>query len=237
MAIAFVNSDRGENYGGGEDTFVSSSGFANTAGNAIVVGIRFQDNDTTKSVTGVTDTAGNTYARLGSAFRAASSEELDIWMALNIASHANNVVTATFSNGVAYRTVLPHQFSGFATTGTLYDTRITVEGTSGTLTTAAGLSTADNNELIFAIFTIAASGVTWTAGSVGGNAFTKRQEDSFTVAGCQTYVTSSALSSATASIQCSDGSTAKCMLVVAIKESAGGGGGGTPNPWNYYANQ
>lgn len=227
MAIAFVGSSRGENFGGGEDTSIAAAAFANTAGNAIVVGIRFADNDTTKTVTSVTDTAGNTYVRAGTPLRQSSGTEMDVWYALNIASHASNVVTANFNNGVAYRAVLPHEYSGFATSGSLFDAEIDVTGTGGTLTTAASLTTAAANELIFAVFSLDSTGVTWTAGSVGGNSFTKRQEDAFSACGCQEYVASGTLSGATASIQCSDTSTAKGMHVVTLKETAGGGGGGS----------
>lgn len=234
MAIAFVNSAVGENFGGGEDTSIASAGFANTAGNAIVVGIRFWDNDGGKSVSSVTDSSGNTYARIGTPLTQGSGTEMDVWMALDIASSGSNVVTATFSHGVAYRAVMAHQYSGFATSGTLFDAEINVTGTGGTLTTAASLTTAAANELIFAVFSLDSSGVTWTAGSVGGNSFTKRQETSNTSCGCQEYVASATFSSATASVTCSDSSTAKAMHVVTIKESVGGGGG-TANPWYYYA--
>lgn len=227
MAIAFVSSTSGENFGGGEDTTIAATAFSVTTGNAIVVGIRFWDNDGGKSVSSVTDTAGNTYVRAGSAYTQASGTEMDVWYALNITGHASNVVTVTFSHGVAYRTVLAHQYSGFATSGSLFDAEINVGGTGGTITTAASLTTANANELIFAVFSVDSSAVTWTAGSVGGNSFTKRQETSNTACGCQEYIASATLTNATASVTCSDTSTAKGMHVVTLKETTGGGGGTT----------
>lgn len=231
MAIAVVNSARGENFGGGEDTTISSSSsFPNTAGNVIIAPYRFQDNDGTKLVTGTGDTPSNFYVRLGSPFRASGTTELDFWMALNIGGHAGNTVTGTFSNGVAYRAVLPVQLSGFPTTGSPTDLyyaagRATGEGTGSPL--SIGPIDAPAGSLVIAVASIDSTGVTWTAGTVGGNAMTKQQEDAFSSVVVQYYVVGGTpISGGNVTIQCSDTSTLKYMLAVVVQESAGGGGGG-----------
>lgn len=111
MALpARVNQANGNNYTGTTATTQATSAFAVTAGNHLAVLVRSAGGVT---VTGVTDTAGNTYVKAGNTSR------LEMWYAQNILGHATNIVTVTFSAVVAYRDVTAVQHSGLRTTSSL----------------------------------------------------------------------------------------------------------------------
>lgn len=85
-----------------------------TAGNALVACVG-GGTTTGQTVTGVTDTAGNTYAKLATVMHATDKYREDVWAATNVAAHAANVVTATWQDAlVEYRGMVVMQYSGLA---------------------------------------------------------------------------------------------------------------------------
>jgi hypothetical protein len=145
MAIAFVNANT--SYTGSGST-ADSDAFIATAGNAIVV---WTGNSAAEGVSGVADTAGNTYAKIGGAWSYLSYSN-ECWLALNVTGHATNVVRVTFTSSVSDAFVGVQQYSGVATSSA-HDTGYTPaqgEDTSTPYVTGSD-STAENNEIILGL--------------------------------------------------------------------------------------
>lgn len=98
MAHSYVSSTSTLNAGSG--TSVAASAQNHTTGNLIVVAVYGYDSTSTlyPTVTGVTDTAGNTYYQAEHFNNLSVAQE--IWYAYNITGHASNVVTASYSSSV-----------------------------------------------------------------------------------------------------------------------------------------
>lgn len=84
-----------------------------TAGNDIIVNVSILD--TTKSVTSITDTAGNSYA-LKASVNNGSSIRIETWAAHSITGNASNVVTVNFS-GNTLASAAKEQYSGVSSYG------------------------------------------------------------------------------------------------------------------------
>jgi hypothetical protein len=229
MAIAYVNSGTGRDYSGPSSAALTAAATSLTTGNAIIVGARFYDPTGTVTVSSVTDTAGNTYIQGPPKFASGTGEHLVIWHALNVTGHASNVVSVNLSAAVQFWGVVTAQYSGIATSSA-YDTTATALNGGATMTTGA-FTTAQAEEVIFAVAQVANTGQTWTAGS----GYTIRAQDASNVTVVQDKIVLAIQTGVTTSIDCSDAGTTKSMLVATFKAAAGGGGG-TPNPWYYYAN-
>jgi hypothetical protein len=68
------------------------------------------------SITGITDTAGNTYTKITTGNNAEGyNEQVEMWYATNITGNASNIVTATFSESVSNSTIQTMEFSGLGT--------------------------------------------------------------------------------------------------------------------------
>ena len=133
MAIAYVNGVG--NFESAGATTIAAPAANHTTGNLLVVFVGLRD--TSVTVSSIADTAGNTYTYVTRI--AGTSSAIECWYAKNITGNANNVVTATFSASVYYRTITVNQYSGCDTsapldqynTGTGYDTA----PTTGNITT------------------------------------------------------------------------------------------------------
>ena len=119
MAIAFVNSAVGD-AGAVASSTIASAAFSVTTGNTIIVGVSSYNAGAFRTVTGIADTAGNTYTKCGAGYNADAGSDIEIWVATNITGNASNIVTATFSNTTAYRHIAACQYSGLATSS-VYD--------------------------------------------------------------------------------------------------------------------
>jgi hypothetical protein len=232
MAIAYVNSGTGRDYSGPTSAALTAAATSLTAGNAIIVAARFFDTTSTVVVSSVTDTAGNTYGAGPAKLTSGGAEQLIIWFALNTLGHASNVVSVNLSAAVQFWGVVTAQYSDLAT-ASAYDTTANATSGGGTMTTGA-FTTDTADELLFAVAQVAGTGRTWTPTAGGG--YTIRAQDADNVTVVQDKIVSAIQTGVTTSIDCSDGVTAKSMLVATFKAAAGGGGG-TPNPWTYYAQQ
>lgn len=149
MAIAFVNSSIGTNDDSG--TSLATAALSVTAGNSVIVIVHRWGGSGTPN--GVTDTAGNTYAKCGSDMAGDSSDLVAFYIAHNITGHASNVVTAAWSANAGYRRVIQLQYSGMHLTAahdTGYAPAVATDSTSPLTTTSA--NTAENNELVIGCF-------------------------------------------------------------------------------------
>jgi len=150
--IAFVNAT-GANSSASSMTIVTPA-FAVTAGNTIVVGVSSYT-ATRRTVSSITDTAGNTYTRCGNREAGDASHDQEVWVAANILGRANNVITVTFSGSADWRYVIAAQYSGLSTASP-YDAGsgliVTANGTTHTTNTSV---TTAADELCFGWF------VTW----------------------------------------------------------------------------
>jgi hypothetical protein len=230
MAIAYVNSGHGSDYTGGAPSSLTAAATSLTTGNAIVVGARWFDPTSTVSVVSVTDTAGNTYAAGPAQLTSGSGEQLAIWFAMNMTGHASNIVSMNLSGTVQYWGIVHNQYSGLAT-ASAYDTTANATSGGGTMTSSA-FTTAQADELLFALAQVANVGQTWSPTAGGG--YTIRVQDASNVTVLQDKVVSAIQTGVTTSIDCSDSGSAKSMLVATFKAAAGGGGGVDPLLAYYY---
>lgn len=146
MAIAFVNASAFRDPTG--STSIAAPEIAVTAGNAIFVGIS-SFSGSNSVVTGVADTAGNTYVRAGNEEGGDANHRSSIWYSLNVTANANNIITASFTGSSQYRNMAVAQFSGIAATGA-YDQASTIDvtGWGKTHTSTNTGTTTQANEVV-----------------------------------------------------------------------------------------
>jgi len=121
MAITRVNFVQGVTWAAVGGTTYASPSQNITAGNTLVVCVG-GNAVSAQSVTGITDTAGNTYTKVAHAFNTGDQYRQEYWYAKNIIGHATNIVTATWSASIEYRGIVVMQYSGLDTTNPLDDT-------------------------------------------------------------------------------------------------------------------
>jgi hypothetical protein len=128
-------------------TVTATFAAAQTAGNLNVIAVGW--NDTTASVTSVTDAAGNTYARAIGPTTSPGPLSQSIYYAKNIkaAAAGTNVVTVTFSPAAAWVDLRILEYSGMDSNNPL-DGSVGASGTSGTADSGA-LTTTNANDLLF----------------------------------------------------------------------------------------
>jgi hypothetical protein len=113
MAIAYISGIANQDDSGSRFTSIATAGLSVSGGNSIVVSVHA--GDCNGSVTGITDTAGNTYNRLGDEWSndegLTYTSKYSIWIAVNITGNASNVITAAFASAV-YPRICAMQLSG-----------------------------------------------------------------------------------------------------------------------------
>lgn len=132
-----------------------------TAGSLIVVGVRYAQ--VARSVTGVTDSLGNTYQQV-SARVAGSSAIVHTWYAMNATAGACTV-TVTFDLAPTSGTAMVAEYSGILTAAAL-DKQAGATGLAG-VAADSGLTaaTAQNNELLVGVLALNGSSGGVTAGA------------------------------------------------------------------------
>jgi len=157
---AYVNSTTGS--GADTSSTVASSAFSVSAGNAIIVGV---SNYTSiqRTVSSISDTAGNTYVRCGNRYQPDSYFTSEVWAAYNTTANANNVITVTYSGGATYRAMVAHQVSGIATSSA-FDKQAASTGSPSSASVGPTDTTTQGAEYIFAFFMVSDS-MTGTAGT------------------------------------------------------------------------
>jgi hypothetical protein len=135
---------------------------AQTLGNLNIVAVGW--NDTASTVTGVTDTRGNTYT-LAIGPTTGTGLRQSIYYAKNIAA-GTNTVTVTFSQAAVFVDVRVLEYSGLDTVNPLDKTAGAVG--SGTTASSGAVTTTAANELIFG------AGMTVARFTAAGTGFTSR---------------------------------------------------------------
>ena len=109
-AITLVNSSSGGT--SGSVTTQATAALSTTTGNLLVIAVAWSS--TAATISGITDTAGNTYSKCTGTYSAANSVADEIWYAKNITGNASNVVTVTWtpSNTATFNGVTQLQYSG-----------------------------------------------------------------------------------------------------------------------------
>lgn len=187
MAIARVNFDR--KAGSGPVSTFASDATSLTAGNLIVVGFRSNG-----SVSGVSDTAGNTYTLDASRTDdGAAIGLMYVWHAWNCLGNASNVVTVAGTN-MDFLEIVTVQYSGIATAADPHDiTTSQTQNTNSTSFTSSTFTTALATEVILS-FATGNSAPTYTAGSgfalIGSGTVSMGVQEEF-VSTIQTGATSS----------------------------------------------
>lgn len=148
MAIAFVNST--DTTQSPASITITSSALSTTTGNFIVAVVNTYDSTTNEAiVTGITDTAGNTYVRAIGAYRSGTTEERsEIWYAENITGNAVNVLVATFTGICSDSYIAVAQFSGVSTTSALIDSSSAVSSATTSHSSGNSTSTASGQLMI-----------------------------------------------------------------------------------------
>ncbi len=138
-------------------TTIATPATSLTAGNLLVVTATSYD----VSISGVADTAGNTYTRITGAITG-SPQHIDLWYAQNTLGNASNVVTVTFAQAASDRFVIAAQYSGLKTAGAL---DVSATGViSDVSVTSGAYTTTQADELIVASVHSQIDN-TWTPGS------------------------------------------------------------------------
>jgi hypothetical protein len=140
---------------------VAAPAQSNTTGNLLVVFINFTDVSNVINVTGIADTAGNTYTP-GTRFNSGSNNGTSqMWYAKNIVGNASNVVTATLSASTTFRSPLVSEYSGLDTSTPL-DVEIAPRAqASSTTLTSSTFTTVPNDMVVMMV----ASSPPFTPGS------------------------------------------------------------------------
>ena len=160
-AITEINSSLGEDFTGTTATSLTSTAASLTAGNANIVGITFYANQT---ISGCTDTAGNTYTQVVS-FSDALNQRAAIYAVTDALGHASNVVTCTTSGNVAYWVVHTVQYSGLEVDSVAAMVDVTSSGESGfgtTGTTPGWGPTTTADELLFCVVRVSTNNGAFT---------------------------------------------------------------------------
>jgi len=135
---------------------------AQTAGNLNIVAVGW--NDTTSTVSSVSDSRGNTYTQAGTTISGTGMRQA-IYYAKNVTAGSNSV-TVVFNQAAAYVDVRILEYSGLDTTSPL-DVTAGAAGNSASPSSGAATTTS-SNELIFG------AGMTASAYSAAGAGFTSR---------------------------------------------------------------
>jgi hypothetical protein len=154
--VAFINSQSGESTSSNQ---VASGSFVATAGNLIAV--MAGTYNAAAVVSGITDTAGNTYVK---AHEKKTQASLELWYAKNIAGHATNVVTVTFTGSQSSARVIVHQYDNRHTTLPLGPVADATVASGTTITSGSFAPAAAGDDVIAGVHTVGGQG-TFTAGT------------------------------------------------------------------------
>jgi hypothetical protein len=211
-SITLVNTSQGSDYSGGSSTNLAVTAASLTAGNFIVVGTRTYTGE--KTVTSVTDTAGNTYYKASGRQATYTTTRTEIWYAYNVLGNASNTVTVNMSAGVQYWGVVTAQYSGISKISPL-DTTVSGDTATGTTVTSGNFTTTVANELIIAFAEYDSTvGQTWTAGGT----YAIQKQDASTVVALEDKIVSSVQTNTTASMTL--GTSRNLSIYVATFKSA-----------------
>lgn len=151
-AIAYVSGTGGVS--AGSSGTIAATAFSVTTGNALFAWVQSYTNGNQRTVSQVTDTAGNSYTRQGNIEHGDSNHSAECWAAFNITGNASNTVTATFSGNAQNRDINVVQYSGIATSSA-FDQAAALNidaGTPTSHTTNTTGTTAQADEVVIGYF-------------------------------------------------------------------------------------
>ena len=154
MSIAIGNTSSASSNGSG--TTIASSASVLTTGNTNIVLVRGATGSGT--VTGIADTAGNKYYRIG---RVIAGYTLEIWYCPNCTGHATNVVTATYGAAQTFRTICTMEVSGLGTAPAILTNDMRIVLTATTITSGQ-ISSSQDDFLIVMAGQTSNTAQTWT---------------------------------------------------------------------------
>jgi hypothetical protein len=132
-----------------------------TSGNFLVVAIG-NDSGLTGTITSITDSKGNTYAKANDI---ATSVSLSVWYAANITGGSSHTITVNFNDSnTGNVSIVAQEFSGIMASGAL-DKTAAATGTSTSPSSGATATTTQANELVVASLVTAGTATTTTAGA------------------------------------------------------------------------
>jgi hypothetical protein len=145
MAISRVGWRSNSGWGNGAVVTFATTGaaWAVTAGNTVVVWVG-ADATSGQSVTGVSDSAGNVYGKVGHVRHATDKYRNECWVSAGVVGHAANVVTVTWSAAVDYKGIVAIEYAGCWTAAPLDLWAYGDTGSGGTTTTASFTTRAAN---------------------------------------------------------------------------------------------
>lgn len=161
-AVALVNQSTATS-GASSVTTQTTGAISTSTGNLIVVIVATQYNSL---VTGITDTAGNTYHQAASAYAhdTGNNVDVDIWYAYNITGNAANNATVTVSPATTFLTPTQIQISGASTSSSVFEVAATGTSDSSATTTSGSFSPALSGNFN-AVISNMNCGNTYTAGT------------------------------------------------------------------------
>ena len=186
---------------------------AQTTGNLNIVAVGW--NDTTSTVSSVSDSRGNTYSQAGTTISGTGLRQA-IYYAKNIAG-GSNTVTVVFNQAAAYVDVRILEYSGLDTSSPL-DVTAGAAGSSSSPNSGAA-TTSSSNELIFG------AGMTAGTYSAAGTGFTLR-----IITTPDRDLAEDQLGSSAGSYSASAASTSSPWVMQMATFKASGQGGGNPAP-------
>lgn len=163
-SVSIVQTKSGTSVGYAATVSVAmDSGF--TAGNTVVIALTY-NNDTTGTITGVTD-GTNTFIKIADGITGADTQG-ELWYGYNISAVGSPTVVATNSGASHDMAMIVREYSGLTTTDPL-DQTAEQASTSGTTHTSASTSTTTQaDELVVAMISFGAN-TTFSAGTGYGN--------------------------------------------------------------------
>ncbi len=193
----------------------SSPAFVATAGNLIVVSCRYNDSPTgLKFITGMNDTAGNTYLDAGVRVNDGVNDLLEIWYCIGCLGHATNVVTVSFNATPNFIAVNGGQWSYVTTPVLDVATTFSTPVLGVNPVSSFPFTTTAPSSLIIAAAQVAATGSTWSIPS--GVLTAIRGSDPSTVMALADAIVTSIQTSAVATLS-STNTTSKSIVVVSFK--------------------
>lgn len=141
MAFAFVNIAEGVSDGSAGT--IASGAQNHTAGRLLIV---FVQNEDSRTVSQVQDTAGNSYTQRGT--NSSGTTRQSVWTAFSITGNATNVVTATLSGNATFRRIRVLQYS-YANVAAFHDSDVGT-GSGAEFATANSTATANAQAVIAA---------------------------------------------------------------------------------------
>lgn len=139
-----------------------------TASGALLVACISYATASSQSISGVTDSAGNTWHSLTAQFHTGSNSYNQIWYSFNAASVTSVTATGTSSGAKGINVT---SWTGFSTTDPLEQSTGT-NGTNATTVTAATVTTTDANTLVIKSANKLGNSAAGTLGWTGGTALT-----------------------------------------------------------------